>query len=174
VKIDKGGERQEPWILFKKCDSFARPTAEYDVVSALPDSMIAKPLRPPRRRPLAVKLSTTDTVKDFSQAVVVHLATTIPSRFVAKSGPASRKGKLFVDYLRKGHGATTAAAFSARSRPGLGVSMPASWDELGKLKSSAHWTIATAREHLSFQTTDPWAGYWKKRQSLAPAIKKFE
>ena len=47
VKIAKPGEKQEPWILFKKRDEFARPTAEYDVVSALPDSVIAKPLRTP-------------------------------------------------------------------------------------------------------------------------------
>src|SRR5678815_2424188 len=73
-----------------------------------------------------------DSVKSFSQDVVRHLARTIPSRFVAKSGPKNRVGKLFVDYLRNGHGATTAAAFSARARPGLGVSMPVSWDDLGK------------------------------------------
>ncbi|MBA3590862.1 DNA polymerase ligase N-terminal domain-containing protein [Methylibium sp.] len=49
VKIAKGGEKQEPWILFKKRDEFARPKAEYDVVRALPDSVIAKPL--PTRAP---------------------------------------------------------------------------------------------------------------------------
>jgi hypothetical protein len=65
-----------------------------------------------------------DVVKDWSQAVVQHLARTAPSRFVAKSGGSNRIGKIFVDYLRNGHGQTTAAAFSARSRPGLGVSMP--------------------------------------------------
>lgn len=119
--------------------------------------------------PLTPKLDY-DTVKDFSKAVVHHLARVIPSRFVAKSGPANRVGKLFVDYLRNGHGATTTAAFSARARPGLGVSMPVAWDDLGKLKSGAHWTIATAREHLSFQTRDPWADYWKKRQTLKAAM----
>jgi bifunctional non-homologous end joining protein LigD len=112
-----------------------------------------------------------DTVKGFSQAVVQHLARTIPSRFVAKSGPANRVGKLFVDYLRNGHGATTAAAFSARARPGLGVSIPVDWDQLQTLRSGAHWTIATAREHLSFQTTDPWEGYWTARQPLAGPMK---
>jgi bifunctional non-homologous end joining protein LigD len=115
-----------------------------------------------------------DTVKAFSQAIVQHLADVIPSRFVVRSGAANRVGKLFVDYLRNGHGATTAAAFSARARPGLGVSMPVAWDELAALKSGAHWTIATAREHLSFQTTDPWAGYWTRRQSLASAMKLLE
>lgn len=111
------------------------------------------------------------TVKDFSKAIVVHLARTIPSRFVAKSGPSNRVGKLFVDYLRNGHGATTAAAFSARARPGLGVSMPIAWDQLATIKSGAEWTIATAREYLSFRTDDPWAEYWSIRQGLAKAMK---
>jgi bifunctional non-homologous end joining protein LigD len=112
-----------------------------------------------------------DTVNAFSKAIVVHLARTIPSRFVAKSGPANRVGKLFVDYLRNGHGATTAAAFSARARPGLGVSMPVAWEDLAKLKSGSQWTIATAREHLSFQKADPWADYWKARQTLSKPMR---
>jgi bifunctional non-homologous end joining protein LigD len=110
-------------------------------------------------------------VKAFSKAIVEHLAKTIPSRFVAKSGPANRVGKLFIDYLRNGHGATTAAAFSARARPGLGVSMPVAWEELDGLKSAAQWNIANARERLSFQQDDPWEGYWKKRQALTGAMK---
>jgi bifunctional non-homologous end joining protein LigD len=43
-------------------------------------------------------------------------------------------GKVFVDYLRNGHAQTTAAAFSARARPGMGISMPIAWDELPTLK----------------------------------------
>jgi bifunctional non-homologous end joining protein LigD len=120
--------------------------------------------------PLAPKLDY-DTVKDFSQAVVQHLARTIPSRFVAKSGASNRVGKIFVDYLRNGFGATTAAAFSARARPGLGVSMPVSWDQLPELKSGAQWTIATAREYLSFGREDPWADYAKCRQTLTKSMK---
>jgi bifunctional non-homologous end joining protein LigD len=112
-----------------------------------------------------------DAVKAFSQAVVVHLARTIPSRFVAKSGPGNRVGKVFVDYLRNGHGATTAAAFSARARPGLGVSMPVSWDELAAVKSGAQWSIATAREYLSFQRSDPWADFWTTKQRLTVAAR---
>ena len=107
--------------------------------------------------PLAPRLDY-DTVKDFSQAIVQHLAKTIPARFVSKSGPANRVGKLFVDYLRNGHGATTAAAFSARARPGLGVSMPVAWEDLSSLKSGAEWTIRNAREYLSFRKRDPWSG----------------
>ena len=109
-------------------------------------------------------------VKGFSQAIVQHMAKTIPQRFVAKSGGANRVGKIFIDYLRNGHGQTTVAAFSARARPGMGVSMPVSWERLPTLKSAAQWTIASAREYLSFEKDDPWAAYWKSRQSLTRAM----
>lgn len=120
--------------------------------------------------PLAPKLDY-ETVKDFSQAAVVHLAKTIPQRFVSKSGPANRVGKIFVDYLRNGHGQTTAAAFSARARSGTGVSMPVAWEQLNELKSGAQWSISTAREYLSFQKDDPWALYWKSKQTLTQGLK---
>jgi bifunctional non-homologous end joining protein LigD len=112
-----------------------------------------------------------ETVKRFSQLVVQHLARVIPDRFVAKSGPANRVGKIFVDYLRNGHGQTTAAAYSARSRPGLGVSVPVAWDQLPELKSGAQWTIATVRDYLSFRAGDPWADYFRKRQTIASALR---
>ena len=120
--------------------------------------------------PLAPRLAY-DVVKGFSRAVVQHLAKTIPQRFVAKSGGANRVGRIFIDYLRNGHGQTTAAAFSARSRPGLGVSMPVSWEQLMQLKGGAQWTITTAREYLSFEQQDPWSGYWTSRQTLAAGMK---
>lgn len=123
--------------------------------------------------PLAAKMAY-DTVKDFSRAVVAHMARTLPQRFVAKSGGSNRVGKIFIDYLRNGHGQTTAAAFSARARPGLGVSMPLSWDQLAELNSGAQWSIATAREYLSFEKSDPWADYWQARQTLTAARKRLQ
>ena len=114
------------------------------------------------------------TVKAFAQAVVQHMASVIPQRFTAKMGPANRVGKLFIDHLRNSHGATTAAAYSARSRPGLGVSMPLAWDDLAALKRSDQWTVRTAREHLSFQTADPWKDYWTCKQTLTAALKTLD
>jgi bifunctional non-homologous end joining protein LigD len=122
--------------------------------------------------PLTPKLDY-KAVKAFSQAFVRHMARTIPERFSATSGAANRIGKVYVDYLRNGKWQTTATAFSARARPGMGVSMPISWEQLSGLKSGAHWTVQTAREYLSFQTQDPWEAYWSTRQSLAPAIKRL-
>ena len=39
IRTGKPGERQTRWLLFKKRDAYERPEAEYDVVSALPDSV---------------------------------------------------------------------------------------------------------------------------------------
>jgi bifunctional non-homologous end joining protein LigD len=111
-----------------------------------------------------------DTVKDFSQAVVAHLAEVIPDRFVAKSGPKNRVGRIFVDYLRNGLGATTVCAWSARARPGLGVSVPVRWDELPQLTGGAHWTVENLGERLDTGNT-PWADYAKAKQGLSKAMK---
>jgi len=111
-----------------------------------------------------------DTVKDFSQAIVQHLARTIPQRFVAKSGGSNRVGKIFIDYLRNGFGATTVCAWSARARPGLGISVPVRWDELEGLKSGAHWSVVTVHTRLD-QGNDPWSEYEASRASLASAMK---
>jgi bifunctional non-homologous end joining protein LigD len=110
-----------------------------------------------------------DEVKDFSEAIVVHLARTVPQRFVAKSGPKNRVGKIFIDYLRNSRGATTAAAFSARARPGLGVSMPLAWDELEGLKSASQWNITNAHRHLVKQRLDPWQDYKRTKQTIKRA-----
>ncbi|WMD22366.1 DNA ligase D [Achromobacter seleniivolatilans] len=99
-----------------------------------------------------------DTVKAFSQAIVRHLAQTLPQLFVAKSGPSNRVGKIFADYLRNGFGATTVAAWSARARPGLGVSVPVAWDELEKISGGAHWNISNIHTRLDVANA-PWDDY---------------
>ncbi|SEO38978.1 DNA ligase D [Nitrosovibrio sp. Nv6] len=113
-----------------------------------------------------------DTVKDFSQAIVQHLAETIPQRFVAKSGPRNRVGKIFVDYLRNGFGATTVSAWSVRARPGLGVSVPVSWEELESLTSGARWSASNIHERLD-KGNNPWSDYDATKQSIVPAMKKL-
>jgi len=113
-----------------------------------------------------------DTVKDFSRTVVEHLARTLPDRFVAKSGPKNRVGRIFIDYLRNGYGATTVCAWSARARPGLGISVPVRWDELAQLKSGAHWTVPTVHTRLD-QGNAPWDDYERSRAPLAAAMKKL-
>jgi bifunctional non-homologous end joining protein LigD len=114
-----------------------------------------------------------DDVKAFSQAIVAHMAHNIPERFVLKSGPKNRVGKIFIDYLRNGRGATTACAWSARARPGLGISVPVAWEELASLKGGDHWTVATVHTRLDVGNA-PWDGYANAAKGLAPAMKMLD
>jgi bifunctional non-homologous end joining protein LigD len=113
-----------------------------------------------------------DEVKDFSQAVAQHMATTLPKYFSAKMGAQNRKQKIFVDYLRNNRGSSTVAAFSARARPGLGVSVPLSWDEVAATTSGDQWTIKNLHERLVGLKSDPWADYAKTRQRITAAMRK--
>ena len=115
------------------------------------------------------KLHDWDTVKGFAQAIVLHMAKTVPQRFVAKSGPKNRVGKIFIDYLRNGLGATTVCAWSARARPGLGISVPVAWSELPELRGGDHWTVESIHERLAVGNT-PWEGYARSARSLKSAM----
>ena len=113
-----------------------------------------------------------ETVKGFTQAVVAHLSRTLPHMFVAKSGPKNRIGKIFIDYLRNGLGATTVCAWSARARPGLGISVPVEWSELPGLRGGDHWTVRSVHTRLD-RGNDPWAGYAKAAKSITAPMKKL-
>lgn len=111
-----------------------------------------------------------DTIRDFSRAIALHLAKTLPSRFTATSGPPNRVGKVFIDYLRNGFGATTVSAWSARARPGMGVSVPIASDEIDQLRGSAHWHIGNAHERLD-KGNEPWRHDSKLADPLGAAMK---
>lgn len=110
-------------------------------------------------------------IKGFAQAVAQHMARVIPAKFVAVMGEKNRVGKIFIDYLRNGHGQTAVAAFSARARPGMGVSMPVAWEQLPELSGGAHWTVATARDYLSLRRHDPWSDYWSTKQTITQGLR---
>lgn len=110
-----------------------------------------------------------NTAKAFTQAISRFLARQLPDRFTDKMGPRNRVGKIFIDYLRNQHGASTVAAYSVRARPGLPVSVPVTRDELAGLRSAAQWHVGNLEERLGQLEADPWAGYHHRqriRQSL--------
>jgi DNA ligase D-like protein (predicted polymerase) len=73
-----------------------------------------------------------------------------------------RGGKVFVDSTRVG-GATVAAAYSPRVRPGVPVSFPVGWDALGDV-APADFTIRNAVERL--EGDDPWSSAMPNPQPL--------
>ncbi|MDR8016088.1 DNA ligase D [Ectopseudomonas guguanensis] len=110
-----------------------------------------------------------DTVKGFAKALAQFMARQLPERFTATSGPKNRVGKIFIDYLRNGRGASTVSAYSVRARPGLPVSVPIARGELDGLRSAQQWTVANLQQRLDGLREDPWTGY-ANRQRLTRAM----
>jgi DNA ligase D-like protein (predicted polymerase) len=73
-----------------------------------------------------------------------------------------RGGKVFVDSTRAG-GATVAAAYSPRLRPGTPVSFPIEWSDLDRV-SPGDFTVRTALRALGDR--DPWAATMPAPQRL--------
>ena len=113
-----------------------------------------------------------DEVKDFSHAIVSHMANLLPERFSAVSGPKNRVGRIFIDYLRNGLGATTICAYAARTRDGLPVSVPIYRDEVKDLKGGNQWTVHNVHERLAEVGDEPWADLKKTRQSITAEMRK--
>ncbi|WP_313512641.1 DNA ligase D [Pseudomonas sp.] len=113
-----------------------------------------------------------DEVKDFSQAIARHMAKLLPKHFSAVSGPKNRVGKIFIDYLRNGRGATSVSAYSVRAREGLPVSVPVRRDELAALKGANQWTIRNLFERLDESgDDDPWAGIDEIEQKITSEMR---
>lgn len=113
-----------------------------------------------------------DAVKNFSHAIVKHIAKLLPDRFSAVSGPKNRVGRIFVDYLRNGLGATTICAYAARTREGLPVSVPIFREELLEIKGANVWNIHNLHERLGQLDSDPWADLGKTRQTITADMRR--
>ncbi|EPA96207.1 MULTISPECIES: DNA ligase D [Pseudomonas] len=121
--------------------------------------------------PLTRKLGW-EEVKDFSHAIVSHMAKMLPERFSAVSGPKNRVGRIFIDYLRNGLGATTICAYAARTREGLPVSVPIYREEISELKGGNQWDIHNVHERLVEVGDGPWADMKKTRQTITAEMRR--
>ncbi|WP_339479357.1 DNA ligase D [Pseudomonas sp. RL_5y_Pfl2_73] len=121
--------------------------------------------------PLTRKLGW-DEVKGFSHAIVSHMAKLLPDRFSAVSGPKNRVGRIFIDYLRNGLGATTICAYAARTREGLPVSVPIFREEVAELKGANVWNVHNVHERLAQVGHEPWAGLKRTRQRITADMRR--
>jgi bifunctional non-homologous end joining protein LigD len=120
--------------------------------------------------PITPKLSWPE-VKEFSGLIAQFLVRAEPSLFTAKVAKERRENKVFVDYLRNSETASAVCAFSARARPGAGVSTPLAWEELShKDDLRGRHTVQTVPQRLATLKQDPWAEYPGTKQGIAPAM----
>jgi bifunctional non-homologous end joining protein LigD len=113
-----------------------------------------------------------DTVKPFTKSIADAMAADAPDRYVATVSKAKRKGKILVDYLRNGRGATAVAPYSTRARAGATVSMPLDWSELEPAVRADYFTVMNALPRLAALQADPWEDFWKAAAPLGGRKRK--
>ena len=113
-----------------------------------------------------------DDVKEFCRLVATAIVRAAPDHYTANMSKATRPGKIFLDYLRNGRGASAIAPYSSRARTGAPVAMPVAWDELRRLQAPNQFNITNAVERLRRQKKDPWADIARIRQSISAAARK--
>jgi bifunctional non-homologous end joining protein LigD len=94
-------------------------------------------------------------VKSFAHGLAAAMAKDSPRRYLATASKAARRGRIFIDYLRNGRGATAVAAYSPRARAGATVSTPLGWDELGPEMRPDRFTVLNLINRLE-HIDDPW------------------
>lgn len=112
-----------------------------------------------------------DEAKAFCKQVADTIVAAAPNQYTANMSKAARHGKIFLDYLRNGRGATAVVPYSTRSRPGATVSTPLTWKELSPRIKSEQFTVRNLRQRLARLARDPWEGIEDLRQSLSGPIK---
>jgi bifunctional non-homologous end joining protein LigD len=99
-----------------------------------------------------------DEAKNFARAFSEAVAKDAPDRFTTNIRKAARTGKIFIDYLRNGEGASAVAPYSTRARKGAPIALPIDWEELKALKGGDVFRMKDAMLRVE---KDPWRAMTK-------------
>jgi bifunctional non-homologous end joining protein LigD len=116
--------------------------------------------------------ATWDVVKPFCRAFAETLSQEQPERFLSTVKKADRKGRILIDWLRNGLGATAVASFSPRAREGATVATPIAWEEVNRRLDPGKFTLRSVPDRLARQQHDPWAEFASLRQRLPELAEK--
>jgi bifunctional non-homologous end joining protein LigD len=103
-------------------------------------------------------------VKGFAHDFARAMEQSAPDRYTATLSKKARKGRIFIDYLRNGRGATAIAPWSSRARPGGPVSAPVDWTDLSR-RAPADITIPGILGNGA--PADAWSGWRRLARPLA-------
>ncbi|MBV9784073.1 MAG: DNA ligase D [Acidisphaera sp.] len=107
-----------------------------------------------------------ERAKPFCRAFAEALAQERPERYLAHLKIADRSGRILVDWLRNGLGATAVASFCPRARPGATVATPVAWEEVTPKLDPSAFTVRTVPDRLARLRKDPWAEFEAVNQRL--------
>lgn len=107
-----------------------------------------------------------EQVAEFARLLAVEVARRAPSIATVERTIAKRKStQVYVDWMQNARGKSLASVFTARAKPGATVSMPLTWKQVSQGVKIADFTITNVPDLLQ-KNGDPWAGFFKSRQTL--------
>ena len=121
---------------------------------------VVVPIRPDHEWPV---------IKEFAHNLALEMEREDPDLYVTKMTKATRKNRIYLDYLRNDREATSVAPYSPRARSGAPVAMPLRWSELNAAKAPA-FHVSDFAKWKSRLRHDPWAEMPKDKQKLPSKI----
>ncbi|MGH9863009.1 MAG: DNA ligase D [Candidatus Acidiferrales bacterium] len=113
---------------------------------------------------------TYEQVRNFGQIVARLVAAKQPDWVTEERAVAKRaRGKVYIDVFQNASGRPLAAAYTVRAFPRAPVSTPLDWAELKDTLRPEQFNLKTVPTRVE-KGNDPWATFWKKRQTLDKAV----
>ncbi len=112
-----------------------------------------------------------DDAKAFARSIATAFTRAEPKRFIDVAAKKSRGGRIFIDYLRNGRGATAVAPFSPRARPGATIAMPLTWAQVKPGLDPADYTIESSDRQLAAGAA-AWKDFFSTDQVLSAKIRQ--
>jgi bifunctional non-homologous end joining protein LigD len=113
-----------------------------------------------------------DEVLEFARTFVARLAASNPKELTVEHAIAARGQRVYLDPFRNGFGQTVVAPYSVRRREKAPFSTPLAWSEVNTTLDPATFNLGNFSKRL--KTKDPWADFFRKRQSLKDAAKSLK
>ena len=115
----------------------------------------------------------TGVVARFANSVGVYFVRTAPDQLTQEFSKADRGRRIYVDTGRNGHGATFAAPYTVRARPGAPVSAPCTWQEVESgTVAPQSFTLRTMPERVA-AVGDLWSDMKRRGRSLQKPMERL-
>jgi bifunctional non-homologous end joining protein LigD len=150
AQVVKAAHEVRDWLRRLKLESFCRTTGGKGL-------HVVVPLEPK---------ADWDQAKNFCRAFAETITQAFPDRYLAHLKIADRRGKIAVDWLRNGLGATAIASYCPRARPDAPVATPLAWDEVSTRLKPSRFTVRTIPDRVAKLRADPWQGFVALKQHL--------
>jgi bifunctional non-homologous end joining protein LigD len=116
----------------------------------------------------------TEEVARFANAVGTLLVQRNPEHLTQEFSKADRGGRILVDTGRNGYGATFAAAYAVRAKPGAPVSAPCTWEEIERGAAGPRTFTLKTMAARAADKGDLWIELHRRKRSLRRPMERLQ